>query len=90
MARRRRRDRGGQLALPFPEPALPRAHPRFDAGPLVALHGAVRLLLGVAEGRVTPSAEALDAVGHSLPTSSPPTNRGAAWATSCAATGRNP
>ncbi|HVF74823.1 MAG TPA: hypothetical protein VM938_07225 [Acidimicrobiales bacterium] len=66
MAKPRRGDRGGQLALPFPEAASPRAQPRVDAGPLVALHGAVRLLLGVAEGRVVPSDEALDAVRHSL------------------------
>jgi hypothetical protein len=62
----RRRGQGAQLTLPFPESA-PSRPPRPDrAGDLVALRGAVRLLLDVAEGRVMPSTGAREAVRRSL------------------------
>lgn len=55
-----------QLELPFAEPEQKERRTRVDAESLVALHSAVRLVLDVAEGRVAPSAVALDALDASL------------------------
>lgn len=65
MPPRRRRPRDPQLELPFPEPERKRIH-AVDANSLVSLHSAVRLVLDVAEGRVAPSAVALDGLHASL------------------------
>ncbi|MDP9387044.1 MAG: hypothetical protein M3Q48_03760 [Actinomycetota bacterium] len=65
MPQHHRHRRDPQLELPFPEPERKRLH-AVDANSLVALHSAVRLVLDVAEGRVGPSAVALDGLHASL------------------------
>ncbi|MDP9402658.1 MAG: hypothetical protein M3P85_04850 [Actinomycetota bacterium] len=66
MPTRRRRHRDAQLELAFPEPERRTLGTVADAESLVALHTAVRLVLDVAEGRVAPSADALEGVHASL------------------------
>lgn len=65
MPKRRRRAPDGQLALPFESSPAP-VPASVEAGALVALHGAVRLLLDVAEGRVVPATGTVTAVQRAL------------------------
>lgn len=62
----RRRPRDRQLELPFAEREQEELRTSVDADALVALHSAIRLVFDVAEGRVAPSAVALDALDASL------------------------
>lgn len=66
MSTRRHRPREPQLELPFAEPEPKELPSLVDAGSLVALHSAVRLVLAVAEGQVAPSAVALQGLDASL------------------------